>query len=28
MDVLQLSAQGHVRAVHDFENNTQSWVSP
>jgi hypothetical protein len=28
MDVLQLSDQGHVRATHDFENNTQSWVSP
>jgi hypothetical protein len=28
MDVLQLSEQGHIRATHDFENNTQSWVSP
>ena len=28
MDVLQLSDQGHIRATHDFENNTQSWVSP
>lgn len=28
MDVLQLSNQGHIRATHEFKNNTQSWVSP